>query len=101
MHKKGADAPDLGFTRDRHADADLSRESRRLEIGSGGLAPALVGLDLEADLLPLDEVVHAGTLDGRDVHEHIRSPAVLHDEAEALLGVEKLDGTCGHMALLE
>src|SRR5664280_2295904 len=29
-----------------------------------------------------------------------RPAAVLHDEAEALLGVEELNGTCGHDGLL-
>src|SRR6185437_5544185 len=36
----------------------------------------------------------------RDVNEHIRPAAVLHDKAEAPLGVEKLNGTCGHGGLL-
>ena len=55
--------------------------------------PCAVGLDVNETLLTLVEVTHSGALDRRDVHEHIRAAAVLHDEAEALLGVEKLDGT--------
>jgi hypothetical protein len=41
-----------------------------------------------------------GGLDGGDVNEHIRAAGVLNDEAVALLGVEELDGTLSHVALL-
>src|SRR3984893_5801267 len=78
----------------------LCRSSGRLQIGRGGLAAAAVGLDVERELLALDEIAHAGALDGGDVNEHIRAAGVLHDEAVALLGVEKLDGTLSHIALL-
>jgi hypothetical protein len=76
-----------------------SRQSNRLQIGRGGLAAAPVGFDVESQLLPLIEVRHAGALDGGDVNEHIRAARVLHDEAETLLGVEKLDGTLSHDGL--
>src|SRR5579871_2099954 len=70
--------------------------SDRLQVGRGGLAAAAVGLDVESQLLPLGQAAHAGALDGGDVNEHIRAALVLHDEAETLLGVEKLDGTLSH-----
>src|SRR5262245_42091786 len=44
--------------------------------------------------------MHARALDRRDVNEHIRAAAVLHDKAVALLGIEELNGTCGHHGLL-
>src|SRR5664279_3097524 len=74
--------------------------SDRLQIGSGRLAVLAIGFDVERELLALVEIAHAGALDCRDVNEHIRPAAVLHDEAEALLGVEELNGTCGHSGLL-
>ena len=72
----------------------------RLQIGRGGLAAAAVGLDVEGELLPFVEVAHPRALDGGDVNEHIGAARVLDDEAVALLGVEKLDGTCSHDGLL-
>src|SRR5208283_72117 len=74
--------------------------SDRLQIGSGRLAVLAISFDVERELLALVEIAHAGALDRRDVNEHIRAAVVLHDEAEALLGVEKLNGTCGHGGLL-
>src|SRR5665811_1199419 len=74
--------------------------SDRLQIGSGRLAVLAICFDVERKLLALVEIAHAGALDCRDVNEHIRPAAVLHDEAEALLGVEELNGTCGHSGLL-
>src|ERR1035441_2243674 len=74
--------------------------SDRLQICSGRLAVLAIGFDVERKLLALVEIAHAGALDCRDVNEHIRPAAVLHDEAEALLGVEELNGTCGHGGLL-
>ena len=71
-----------------------------LQIGGSGLAAARIGLHVERELLALVEVAHASALDCRDVNEHIGAAAVLHDEAEALLGVEELNGTCGHSGLL-
>jgi hypothetical protein len=34
---------------------------------------------------------------GGDVNEHIRAAGILNDEAEPLLGVEKLDSTLSHV----
>jgi hypothetical protein len=62
-----------------------------LQIGGSGLAAARVGLHVERDLLAFVEVAHAGALDCRNVYEHIRAAAVLHDEAEAFLAVEELN----------
>jgi hypothetical protein len=71
----------------------------RLQIGRGGLAAAAIGFDVKGELLPLIKAAHAGALDGGDVDEHIRAARVLHDEAVALLRVEKLNGTCSHDGL--
>ena len=71
-----------------------------LQIGGGGFAAALIGLHVERELLAFVEIAHAGLLDRRDVHEHIRAAAVLHDEAEAFLRIEELNGTCGQSGLL-
>ena len=65
-----------------------------MQIGCRGLAAAAVGFDIKGELLPLVKAAHAGALDGGDVDEHIRAARVLHDEAVALLGVEKFNGTC-------
>ena len=70
-----------------------------MQIGCRGLAAAAVGFDVKGELLPLVKAAHAGALDGGDVDEHIRAARVLHDEAVALLGVEKLNGTCSHNGL--
>src|SRR6202047_4436814 len=69
---------------------------RRLQIGGGGFAAAPVGLDIERQLLALDQRAHAGALDGGNVDEDVGAAVVLDDEAVALLGVEKLDGTLSH-----
>src|SRR5512144_3199589 len=76
------------------------RKSDRLQIGGSGLAAARVGLHVERKLLAFVEIAHAGALDCRDVNKHIGAAAVLHDKAEALLGVEELNGTSGHHGLL-
>src|ERR1051326_752302 len=78
--------------------AQPRRMSDRLQVGGGGLAP--LGHHLEADLLALDERLHAGALDGADVHEHILASVARLDEAVALLHVEELHGTCRHSVLL-
>src|SRR5690606_15214096 len=73
--------------------------SESLQIGGGVLAAAAVGFDVEADLLAFIQGRHAGALDRRNVNEHIRSASVLHDKAETLLGVEKLDSPLSHNGL--
>src|SRR5579862_8780405 len=83
------------------AGVAVAPESGGLQIGGGGFALPRIGLDVEAKLLALDQAAHAGALDGRDMHEHIGAASILHDEPEALLGIEKLDGTSGHLSLLE
>src|ERR1700747_1590547 len=72
------------------------RTSDRLQIFGSGFAAAPIGLDIKRKLLPLVEAVHAGTLDRRNVNEHIGAAVVLNDEAIALLGVEEFNSTCGH-----
>src|SRR5208283_1357550 len=76
-----------------------SGELDRLQIGRSRLAAAAVRFDVERELLSLIEVRHASALDGGDVNEHIRAARILDDEAETLLGVEKLYGTLSHHGL--
>src|SRR6185437_8809149 len=80
--------------------SSIFRALGRLKIVGGRFAVLAVGDDIERELLALVEIAHAGALDRRDVNEHIRPAAVLHDEAETFLGVEELNGTCGHSGLL-
>ena len=64
--------------------------SSGLQVFRGALAVALVLHELEAELLALDERVHAGALDGRHMDEHVRLSAALLDEAKSLGGIEEL-----------
>src|SRR5262249_47150911 len=50
----------------------------------------LVGLDVEADLLPLVQALEARLLHGRDVHEHVASAVVRFHEPVAAFAVEEL-----------
>src|SRR3954452_24704280 len=56
--------------------------------------------DVELDLLVLVEGLVALRLDGRVVHEDVVAAVLLRNEAEALLGVEPLDGALSHARLL-
>src|SRR5262249_52488743 len=67
----------------------------------GGLAAPAVGFDVEYELLALYKAAHSGALYGRNMNEHVRAATILRDEAEALLRVEELHGTCSHIGLLE
>src|SRR5262249_21116233 len=53
----------------------------------------LVGLDVETDALSLSQRLESGTLDRRDVNEHVAPTVVWLDEAVATLTIEKLDRT--------
>src|SRR5919112_467011 len=63
---------------------------RGLEVDRGGLAVALIGLELEGDLLALAQAADARALDGADMDEHVLAAAVRLDEAVALGLVEPL-----------
>src|SRR6476469_7284512 len=52
--------------------------------------------DVELDLLVLVEGLVALRLDSRVVHENVVAAVLLRNEAEALLGVEPLDGALSH-----
>src|SRR5579884_682606 len=82
------------------ARSSYGMRSGCLQVGGGRLAAATIGLDVERQPLAFGQPGHAGALDRGNVHEHVRAAIILHDEAEALLGVEKLDGTLSHAALL-
>jgi hypothetical protein len=66
-----------------------------LKVRSGKLAA--LAHDVVAELLSLIEVAHSSALDGGDVNEHILAAVFRLDEAEALLRIEKLNGTCSHI----
>src|SRR5690349_1904166 len=75
----------------------LAGSSKR-EVLCARLAPHLVGLDLEVDLLTFGKTGKPGTLDGADVNEHVLSAVVGLNEAKALLAVEPLNSACRHIS---
>src|SRR4051812_34768179 len=83
----------LRLTRDRPS-ADVESRLTDLEILRGGLAA--VGDELVLDNLPLVQAVQPGTLDRRDVHEHVLVAAIWLDEPVAFGRVEPLDGAFLH-----
>src|SRR6266516_5390108 len=66
----------------------------RLDVA--GLRALLALGHVELDLLVLVEIPVADAGDRAEVHEDVRAAVVLGDEAEALLAVEPLHGTCAH-----
>ena len=74
---------------------DLSQR----EILSADLAPHLVGLELEVDLLAFSETCKTSPLDRADVNEHIVAAVVRLNESKALLAVKPLYSTCRHFLL--
>src|SRR6266852_6827888 len=74
--------------------------SDHLQIVRRGLACPSIGDNVESDLLSLVEGTHASTFDRADVHEDILAAIVRLDKAEALLVVEELHGSFGHITLL-
>jgi pimeloyl-ACP methyl ester carboxylesterase len=93
-----APAPDA-----RRAPSALARSG--LFVGASGDADVRrlralgTGHDVVLDLLVLVERLVAVGLDGGEVDEHVLTAAVLSDEAEALVGVEPLDGSLSHVVL--
>src|ERR1035438_6522167 len=65
-----------------------------------GLGALLALGHFEADALVLVQCTEAATLDGGVVDEEVSAALVGGDEAEALLGVEPLDGTLCHDCFL-
>src|SRR3712207_6817158 len=63
------------------------------------LRPLLALSDLELHPLVLLQRAVAAGLDGREVDEHVSTPAVDGDEAEALVCVEPLHGSLRHAEL--
>jgi hypothetical protein len=45
-------------------------------------------------------MLHASTLDRRNVNEHIGAAVILNDKAIPLLSIEEFNRTCGHHGLL-
>src|SRR5690242_3815167 len=87
MQKSPAFPPGFDF---KATDRGLNH----LEISSGLLAA--LGHDFEADLLALVQRAHTGTLNCRDVHEHILRAIVRLNEAVALLSIEKFHSSDRH-----
>jgi hypothetical protein len=56
----------------------------------------LAAFQLIAHLLPFVQIAQPGTLDGRDVHEHILRSVFRLNEAVAFLAVEPLYGSDRH-----
>ncbi|HST09464.1 MAG TPA: hypothetical protein VLL05_03745, partial [Terriglobales bacterium] len=73
--------------------------SSQRQIFRAALAPHLVGLDFEVDLLTFGKAGKPGTLDGADVHEHIVSAIARRDKTKALLAIEPLNSTGRHIFL--
>ena len=61
-------------------------------LDADGFQTLLALLDLHADALVFSQRTDARTLDGGDVDENVLAAVVRSDEAEALGGVEPLDG---------
>jgi hypothetical protein len=91
MQKSPAFPPGFDF---KATDRGLNH----LEISSGLLAA--LGHDFEADLLALVQRAHTGTLNCRDVHEHILRAIVRLNEAVALLSIEKFHSSDRHQEFL-
>jgi hypothetical protein len=81
---------------------DAAKREQHREVASGlkvlgsSLAAALVLHDFERDLLTFVQGLHAGTLHGRDVNEHILAAVIRLNETKAFLGVEPLHGSSAH-----
>src|ERR1700679_2294720 len=69
------------------------------KIFRADLAPHLVGLELESDLLAFGQPGKTGAFNGADVNEHIVAAVVRLDKSEALLPIEPLHSTCRHLLL--
>src|SRR5262249_7722736 len=80
--------------------AGTMQRSGRDQVLGRGLASPAIRYDLIRDLLTLVEAVHSGPLDGADVDEHVVAAIVRLDESEALLAVEPLHGSLGHLRCL-
>jgi len=74
-------------------------QSGRSEIDGRSLAIA-AGFDFVAQALVTLERRHAGSLDGRDVHEAVGAAVVRLNEAIALVGIEEFHGAYWHELFL-
>lgn len=72
------------------------RSLRGLQVACRHLARLVVPHEIVRELLALDDVLHAGTLDSGDVDERVSAAVVGLDETKALGGVEPLHSTCVH-----
>src|SRR4029453_3519119 len=78
--------------------ADWSR-SDLLQVLSRALAALRIALLFVGNLLAFVQGAETGTLDRRDMHEHIRPTGLRLNEAVSLGAVEPLDGTDRHRSL--
>src|ERR1035438_8362058 len=69
-----------------------ARSGMNFKIVGGHLAAFAVGDELEVHFLAFAQVTQTGALHGTDMNKSVRPTLVGCDKAEALLGVEPLDG---------
>src|SRR5690349_18408346 len=62
----------------------------------GGLGAALVGLDVELDLLAFVQAAQARRFHGRDMDKHVLAAIVGRDEAKTFCAVEEFYGATRH-----
>ncbi len=75
------------------------RRLRRLDIGDGGFAGALVFRGVEGDLLALHQPTHSGALKRGGVDENVLAAIVRLNEAEAFLVVVEFHGARIHRSI--
>ena len=78
------------------ATSARSRSGMNLEVVRRHFAALAVGYQFEVDLLAFAQVTQTSALHGTDMDECIRPTLIGCDEAEALLGIEPLDGSSRH-----
>ena len=83
----------------RESESDHQASLDSFQVLSVGLTALLIGHHIERQPLSLVEGRHARLLDSADMNKNIRSSAFGSDEAESLLGVEKLNRAGGHVSL--
>ena len=92
---------EAGRPRDRHPKATVTKSRVVLDdVDVRGVRALRAGLGVEGDLRAFGQRLEAGAVDGGMVDEEILTGLVGRNEPEALLLVEPLNGTCGHVMSL-
>src|SRR5262245_21118486 len=110
VKSSSSDRPSQRPRTDRSPSTSMAAARRAAAIDRGWWLPddadvaglgALLSLrDVELALLILVEVPVPCARDRAEVHEDVWAPVVRGDEAEALLAVEPLHGSCSHVLFL-